>query len=708
MPKPIAMFLTLLLTASAISACAGGGGDSGGADTVAVADNTSTVDRPQPQESGDSEAPEADALPPIIRSVYPEETDPHIDQRSGSHLVALPQLKGERIGQLFLFFPGTGAEPGFYRSVLLRAAALGYHAISLDYPNALSVNYNLCPGQPPECRELARLEILTGQESPYVEPDVDVTNSAYNRLAALLRHQRDNYPGEGWEAFLTAAGEPDWRNIAAGGHSQGGGHAAMTARLHELQRVLLFGATEPAPWTSTPFATPPQCFRALVHDRERARDSVLLSWDYIGIPGSTELVTTLPSPQGATRMLTVAEGCSGDPASNGYYHNCYIVDGWMPPARADGTPAFAPLWDSMLAPGESTPSVPRGATALLTPAGESWIDPEVARVGDAALMTWQDPAGGIWLADIDPVSGLPAGEPVMVGTQAAPLGRTYNGPEIGIDRVGPRIYYTRQAGAVAQAVRVDRSGRVETITTGPEHFSPLPTQDAARASTRLLMLRRPPDWGTLLWLDSDAPAQEHDFATLALRTDGDARWVPGSATFVTTAYGEYRAELFLVDTDTGDVQQISNDGRPRTTPYAWRAPEVAGDFLVLAVVDDTQLEVWAADDGSGWHTLFTVQSPSLEHPFLGSPEPFVAAGRSFVSLSLRSTLDQVPGVTDAQIWLLGIDAATGFAQRCDDGAALATRIDPETLPGSEQVFVYYYTVDASGSRVSRCATGIRP
>ncbi len=281
-----------------------------------------------------------------VRSVPPGETDPGIDARAGDHLVAVP-APGTSIGRLLLFFPGTAARPDQYTSLVRRAAELGYHSLSLDYENSRSINFQVCPGQPPDCHEAARLEILTGAESPYIEPDVDATNAAFNRLTQLLVHQHATHPEEGWDAYL-ANGEPRWDRIAVGGHSQGGGHAAMTAKLHEVDRALLFGATEPAPWTLEPIATPAGRFWGLVHTQEPIFNGITLSWTNLALPGALVEIELTPPEDSSHRLATTFSECGGDPTSNGYFHNCYIVDGWMPPPGANGTPVFAPIWDHML------------------------------------------------------------------------------------------------------------------------------------------------------------------------------------------------------------------------------------------------------------------------------------------------------------------------------------------------------------------------
>jgi hypothetical protein len=283
----------------------------------------------------------------IVRSVPPQSTDPAIDVRAGDHVVAVPLLEQARIEKLFVFFPGTRGRPDQYTDLVTRAAMLGYHAVSLDYENSQSINFEVCSNQPPQCHEDARLEILTGADSPYLEPDVDVTNSAFNRLVRLIEHEAQAHPSEGWNAFLGSDG-PRWDRIAVGGHSQGGGHAAMTAKLHAVDRVLLFGATEPRPWTSEPFATPDDAFWGLVHAQEGSFAGITASWANIGLPGALTDVGTAPPAGDSHRLVTTVTNCSGNPNSNGFFHNCYSADPWMPPDAADGTPAFAPLWDHML------------------------------------------------------------------------------------------------------------------------------------------------------------------------------------------------------------------------------------------------------------------------------------------------------------------------------------------------------------------------
>src|SRR3989475_7975918 len=99
------------------------------------------------------------------------------------------------------------------------------------YPNSVSIA-TVCGGQPDPntCYEKVHLEILDGVDrSPFV--NVNQANSIVNRLTKLLQFLADSFPDQGWSRFL-AGDEPKWSQIAISGHSQGGGQAAMVAKLH--------------------------------------------------------------------------------------------------------------------------------------------------------------------------------------------------------------------------------------------------------------------------------------------------------------------------------------------------------------------------------------------------------------------------------------------------------------------------------------------
>jgi hypothetical protein len=309
----------------------------------------------------------AGPAPPTIRLIAASTTDPAIDDVIGVHHVAIGH-EASRNGHLLVYFPGTTASAQDYTQLIERTAVLGYHAIGLAYQNANGVNA-LCFGQPADCQERVRQEIIYGTDETTLV-DVDFDNSIMNRLDRLLSHLEGVAPDEGWDAYRDAAGEVRWQSVVLSGHSQGAGHAAFISRFERIARAVLFSGTEPAAWTQLgDFVTPAADIYGFAHRLEPIYSPIQLSWDNIGLPGTPVSVDALAPPfVGSRQLFSLIQTCLGDPAENGFYHNCHCVEGWMPPALPDGTPHFQYTWDHLFQL-ESAPPVPAmgpAATGLLT------------------------------------------------------------------------------------------------------------------------------------------------------------------------------------------------------------------------------------------------------------------------------------------------------------------------------------------------------
>ncbi len=288
-------------------------------------------------------------------TVDARDTDPAIS--AGAHHIVFPP-QTSRNGKLFVFFPGTGATPEFYQTLAQRAAAHGYAGINLSYVNDIAVNF-ICafsgPGSDdPNCHEKVRTEILTGSDaSPFVA--VSPANSIENRLLALLQYLRDADDSVDWSRYL-AGGNIDWAQIAVGGHSQGGGHAAFVGKRYSVDRALLFSSTEPADWTEEPGVTPAGRYFGFAHELEQLQRGIRNSWANLGIEGPEENIDEgLPS-NGSQRFLTARLLCNGSD-SDSAYHQCTSSD-LFTPRDETGEPTFGPVWDFMLTGSEAaTPDV---------------------------------------------------------------------------------------------------------------------------------------------------------------------------------------------------------------------------------------------------------------------------------------------------------------------------------------------------------------
>lgn len=218
------------------------------------------------------------------------------------HKTGLPAARG----QLLLFLPGTvppesaaakktggtksaaePAEPKTKKAPPARsgpyafceiAAELGYHVIFLRYPNDKSASAAAREEDMAEF-ERFRMALIAGGTSKHLGT-IPRTESIEHRLIKLLEHLQRVRPRENWKQFLTETGAINWRLLAVAGQSQGGGHAVLIAKKHEVARVIATGAPKdyslrhrkPAAWLSAASATPASrifCFNH-VQDRQAA------------------------------------------------------------------------------------------------------------------------------------------------------------------------------------------------------------------------------------------------------------------------------------------------------------------------------------------------------------------------------------------------------------------------------------------------------
>jgi hypothetical protein len=313
-------------------------------------------DKPVEPGSLKFDAAQVSAAELVQHVVAPQATDPAIDRALDDHYAWLDTIAPTN-HRLFVYLPGSGGVPANALLVQQEAARLGYHVIGLMYVSEYFLA-SLCGGSadPNSCFESAHYEIVYGTDrSPLVE--VNVPNSIYSRLTRLLQYLDANYPDEGWSQFL-ADGNPKWSQIAVGGASQGGGNAAMIAKDHVVDRVVLFSAVTDAlgavdcqaaqNWEAT-HVTVSGRYWGLAHDSEPAIGSICASWSTLGMDTFGPLVAPEASapPYGGTHRLVTALR----PQRGGYKaaHPSTVID-FYTPLNKDGTPALADAWRYMLSP----------------------------------------------------------------------------------------------------------------------------------------------------------------------------------------------------------------------------------------------------------------------------------------------------------------------------------------------------------------------
>ena len=288
--------------------------------------------------------------PLVLHVVAPQATDPAIDRYLDNHYAWL-DTTARTNHKLLLFLPGTGLTPAVYQHVQQEAARLGYRVIGLMYPNTPGLA-KVCPSDPDPaaCYENSRLEIIDGiDRTPWV--DVNPANSIDNRLTKVLQYLARQYPDEEWERFLVH-NQPKWSQIAVSGHSQGGGQAAMLAKIRLVARVVLFSAVTDSlrgasvPWVAT-HVTPSDRYYGLDHDLDEQYRSIRASWDSLSLAsfGPAVAPETSPPPYGLTHMLVTDHHPLRGPGRAAHGAPCTDFN---TPLNPDGTPVFRDAWRYML------------------------------------------------------------------------------------------------------------------------------------------------------------------------------------------------------------------------------------------------------------------------------------------------------------------------------------------------------------------------
>jgi hypothetical protein len=290
------------------------------------------------------------SAPLVWHVVAPQATDPAIDKALDDHYVWLDTTVRSN-NKLFVFLPGTGLTPALYQLVQQEAARLGYHVIGLMYVNTPGLA-KVCPNDPDPatCYQNSRLEIIDGIDRS-VWVDVNRANSIDNRLTKLLEYLAAQYPDEGWERFLLRDA-PKWTQIAISGHSQGGGHAAMIAKIHMVARVVMFSSVTDSlqgaspPWVAT-HITPSDRYYGFDHALDEQFRSIRSSWDSLGIAifGPPVAPETSDPPYAFTHMLVTKYLPLRGPGRAAHGAPCVDAN---TPLNGDGSPMFREAWRYVL------------------------------------------------------------------------------------------------------------------------------------------------------------------------------------------------------------------------------------------------------------------------------------------------------------------------------------------------------------------------
>jgi len=261
-----------------------------------------------------------DTVPPeaegrnISMEVRPNETNSDYALLDRKHYVVWNDQN--QIDKLLLFIGGTFSAPKNYRLICDHAATLGFHVISLSYPNNVAAA-PLGPSADPLIFDNYREEVCFGTEGSAVV-DVDVLNSIHSRTINLLQYLSVNNSDQDWGQYLIGANEPNWEKIIVAGHSQGAGHACYLGKKNEVDRVVMFSGpndyssfySESANWLRESGATALERQFALLHEADEivSFENQVANLRGLGLLASGEnplLVDNLTAPYENANALSI-------------------------------------------------------------------------------------------------------------------------------------------------------------------------------------------------------------------------------------------------------------------------------------------------------------------------------------------------------------------------------------------------------------------
>ena len=360
--------LTLLLLASMV------GCDSGGADEPSTSADGATIDGtvtdggvldaalpPDPDAGGCGAytVPDLTARPNAEqRRLMPQAIDPASALfPEKEHFVLYPR-SGPRRAELLVMLGGSEGAPQQNTNLYRIAVLGGYRTIGLAYPNEPSGS-TLCDG----AADQNRCFVAEHEEKVYGIPGVDgievgEPDSIVGRLKRLLAHLDEQFPAEGWGAYLDAAGEPAWEHIVLLGFSQGSGHVGYLGKDHLLARLVFLssggdsllgpdGVPTAADWCKAPRQTPAERTFGMLHAEDNFEGKSLVYAAY-GLPafGDFSNAGAHAPPHGCSHQLVTDLTPRDNP---NHFHTSLANDAEMP-VDANGIPVLAEDYFYLMVP----------------------------------------------------------------------------------------------------------------------------------------------------------------------------------------------------------------------------------------------------------------------------------------------------------------------------------------------------------------------
>ena len=325
-----------------------------------------------------------------------------------------------------------------------------------------------------------------------------------------------------------------------------------------------------------------------------------------------------------------------------------------------------------------------------------------------ARLAFTDADGKLWLGYVDFNTGAfypPDGHGVLIDTNTAPVPDFGNGPEWMASAAGSQLVYTRytdgmphstSSATVAVASQINGSWSTAVLPNSAGRATPEGSLDVNDVSPRLNYIAA--DKSAMFWRSTSQLGIENTLPVSALTNGNARRWVPGTRKVIfqgQPAGGpQTPTQVYLIDTDTNVIEQLTSDANAKVGSFMWQAPEFGNEFVFMTMATSRkQILIYRSiADVNGvkrWTVIKTINSPT-QLPFFFSPEPFAHNGRSYIVSQVSSSSDFTDKSVPTQIAMSGIDPLrNNFRMLTNDSATRRVRLDPEYFITAQGPFIYY-------------------
>jgi hypothetical protein len=298
----------------------------------------------------------------LERSALPEQTDPAITTQTLGNtrqFAYVPKEESVRKNKIFIFIPGTFANPSVYKKIIQSAAKFGYYSIGVSYSNMQTIESQCNNNNSETCVSNILKEYLEGTDS---SPDVSITpaNSFENRISKFILFLKNNNPNENWGQFLDNNNKIKWEMVSLAGHSQGSGHTTYISKVRSLFRAGIFSGPNgfqlsngrfPTWFISNGLTSNDKVFAFTNRfDGLTPYTSVSAAWNGLNLIGSPLSIDGVSSFGNAHRLITdvriQATAGSANPE-----HGSTVADA-VTPVDNRGNPTFEVVWKYMCFPDE--------------------------------------------------------------------------------------------------------------------------------------------------------------------------------------------------------------------------------------------------------------------------------------------------------------------------------------------------------------------